>query len=278
MANYGMMIDVDRCIGCYNCMLACRDEHAGNDYPGVALGQPQSGQKWIDVREQERGTYPKVKVTYTPVTCLHCEEASCISASTGGAVYRRADGIVLIDPEKAVGQREIVAACPHRVISWNEQKNIAQKCTMCAHLLDGGRAPRCVEACPTGAIVFGDLDDAAGELARLRAARAVEELHPEYGLKPRVGYLGLPKRFIAGELVFADDPGRPAEAVRVTLSRAGQTLSAASDGYGDFEFDGLEADAEYLLRVEHAGYCRYEKSFKTRTDLNVGAIVLERST
>jgi Fe-S-cluster-containing dehydrogenase component len=277
MANYGMMIDVDRCIGCYNCMLACRDEHAGNDYPGVALGQPQSGQKWIDVREQERGTYPKVKVTYTPVTCMHCEEASCISASTGGAVYRRADGIVLIDPEKAVGQREIVAACPHRVISWNEQKNIAQKCTMCAHLLDGGkRKPRCVEACPTGAIVFGDLDDAAGELAKLHAARAVEELHPEYGLKPRVGYFGLPMRFIAGELVFADEPERPARGVQVTLSRAGQTLSAASDGYGDFEFDGLEADGEYLLKVEHAGYRPYEKAFKTRTDLNVGAIVLHR--
>lgn len=279
MTRYGMMIDIDKCIGCYNCLLACRDEYAGNDYLPVSVAQPMAGQKWIDVREQERGTYPKVKVSYTPVTCMHCEEATCISASTDGAVYRRADGIVVIDPVKAAGQRDIVNACPHRVISWNEERNVAQKCTMCAHRLDDGATqPRCADACPTLAIIFGDINDANSDIAKLRASKGVEELHPEYGLKPLVGYLNLPKRFIAGELAFADEPSRPVDAVQVTLSRDGQTLSTVTDGYGDFEFDGLEADTDYVLRVEQPGFEAYEKPFKTRIDLNVGTIVLARQS
>ena len=166
MTRYGMAIDIDKCVGCYNCFLTCRDEYAGNDYPGYSAAQPMSGGNWIKVNEIERGQYPHVKVDYVPVTCSHCDSAACVKLDQTGAIYRRADGIVLIDPEKAKGNKELVKTCPYRRIEWNEELQLAQKCTFCAHLLDEGEPePRCVESCPTGALVFGDLDDPASAVA-----------------------------------------------------------------------------------------------------------------
>ncbi len=277
MAKYGMIIDVDKCSGCYNCFLSCRDEFAGNDYPPYSGAQPTQGQYWMQIREKERGTYPKVKVSYIPLPCLHCEEASCIAASSGDAVYRRPDGIVLIDPEKASGQKEIVKNCPHRVISWNREKNIPQKCTLCAHLLDKGwDAPRCVEACPTGALVFGDMEDPESDIYQLMASQTTEELHPEYGLKPGVVYKGLPKRFIAGEIVLSDHPGECAEGVQVTLVTGDGETRIKTDNYGDFEFDGLVPKGSYTIRVEHDGYAKREIAVQTRLDINLGEIILEK--
>ena len=85
------------------------------------------------------------------MTCAQCKNPACTKAAEDGAVYKREDGIVMIDPVKAAGQKQIVNSCPYRVIFWNQEKNVAQKCTMCAHLLDEGyKTPRCVELCPTG--------------------------------------------------------------------------------------------------------------------------------
>jgi Fe-S-cluster-containing dehydrogenase component len=278
MTRFGMVIDVDRCIGCYNCMLACRDEHAGNAYPPVAAAQPDVGQKWIDVREHERGSFPKVKVSYVPVPCQHCADAPCIAAGKGGAVYRRADGIVLIDPDKAVGQRDIVGSCPYGVVFWNDAANLPQKCTMCAHLLDDGwKQPRCAEVCPTQAIVFGDVADPNSAVAKLRAAPGVEDFHPEYGTKPLVRYRHLPRRFIAGEVAFADRDEVAAEGVTVTLGSGAVSRTATTDNYGDFQFDGLDADREYELRIEHPGYRPRELKVSTRTDQNIGTVMLDRA-
>jgi len=112
----------------------------------------------MKIIEKERGATPKVKVDYTPVPCMQCTDAPCVKKSSNGSVYRRHDGIVMIDPKKSIGDRDILLNCPHRLIYWNEEKNIPQKCTFCAHLLDNGwKEPRCVESCPSGALVFGDL-------------------------------------------------------------------------------------------------------------------------
>jgi NAD-dependent dihydropyrimidine dehydrogenase PreA subunit len=183
---------------------------------------------------------------------------------------------VLIDPEKAVGQREIVSSCPYRVIFWNEEKQVPQKCTFCAHLLDAGwKEPRCVEACPTQALIFGDMLDPHSEVSKLRAAEAIEELHPEYGMKPLVNYLGLPKPFVAGEIVLADATQLPAEGVNILLRRGEKIIATTTDNYGDFEFDSLETNVEYVLSVAHPGYQPQELKLLTRKDLNVGSIVLE---
>lgn len=276
MTRYGMLIDVDRCTGCFSCFLACRDEHAGNDHRPVAAAQPPAGQSWIRVQEKERGSFPKVKVSYVAVPCLHCAEAKCMEGATGGAITRRSDGIVLIDPDKAEGQRGIVSACPYGVIFWNEEKNLPQKCTFCAHLLDAGwKEPRCVEACPTRALVFGDLNDPASGISQLRAARPAEELRPELGSRPLVGFFGLPKRFIAGEIALGDRMEDCAVGVKVSLAGGTSSLSTATDNYGDFEFEDLPPDAEYVLRIAHAGYKPRELRVRTASDLNVGSIVLE---
>ena len=270
-----MVIDVDRCTGCYACFLACRDEHAGIDRLPVALAQPE-GQSWIKVKEVEQGPFPKVKVSYVPVPCLQCADAPCMSAATGGADYRLEDGIVMIDPDKAAGQRAIASACPYGAIFWNEERNSPQKCTFCAHLLDDGwKAPRCVEACPTQALVFGDLDGTDSEVSMRRAEKPVENLQPQLATRPLVSYLGLPARFVSGELVLADKPDQCAEGVRVVLRKGTQALTTTTDNYGDFEFRSLDADADYVLHIEHPGYKPRELTARATTHFNLGTIVLD---
>jgi len=274
MAKYGMVIDISRCNGCYNCFLACRDEYCGNDYPPYSLSQPFTGHFWMRIIERERGQYPKVKVAYTPVPCMQCENAPCIEAALNGAVYRRPDGIVIIDPEKAVGQKQVVSACPYRVIYWNEEKNIPQKCTFCAHLLDKGwKEPRCVELCPAGAMIFGDLEDPNSEVSQLIASNKAEVLHPEYGLKEKVRYIALPKRFIAGTVVFGDKD-ECAENVDVTLIGDGVKQTIKTNNYGDFEFEGLPAEKEFSVRLEHPGYAPKEFTVQTKIDVYLGEIIL----
>ena len=276
MAKYGMIIDVSKCTGCYNCFLTCRDEFAGNDYPGYSAAQPMTGMNWMRVIEKERGQYPVVKVAYTPVPCMHCEDASCIKAAKKKAVYRRPDGIVIIDPAKAKGQTQIVNACPYRVIEWNEEKQIPQKCTLCAHMLDNGeKVPRCVESCPTEALVFGDLDDPKSEISKLSASSSTEVLHPEFDMNVKVRYIGLPKKFIAGTVVYGDID-EVAVGLTVTLSNNGDKLSTETNGFGDFEFEGLADNVDYKLVVEAPGYKSKSIKVKTMKDVTLDEIVLKK--
>ena len=108
-----------------------------------------------------RGTVPKVKITYHHSICQHCDEAPCINACKQQAIYKRDDGIEIIDPEKCAGRKDCIDACPYPgVIYFNDVLHIAQKCTFCAHLLDRGwKEPRCVEVCPNDALRFGEEDE-----------------------------------------------------------------------------------------------------------------------
>jgi Fe-S-cluster-containing dehydrogenase component len=272
--RFGMVVDVEKCVGCYNCMLACRDEHAGNDHLPLSAAQPATGGSWVSLKQQERGSFPKVKVSHVPSLCVHCEEAPCIRAG-GGAVYRRPDGIVIIDPARAAGRRDLARLCPYGTISWNEERNLPQKCTFCAHLLDQGwKEPRCVEACPSAALVFGDLDDPASDVSKLASDELSADARPELRLKPAVRYSGLPRRFIAGEVAFADRLEEPAVGVTVILRRGSQEHAVTTDAFGDFEFQGLDEAADYVLSVAHAGYDACELPARSGTDPNVGTIVL----
>jgi Fe-S-cluster-containing dehydrogenase component len=278
MARYGMVIDETLCNGCYCCFLACRDEYCGNDYPGYSAAQPMTGMNWMRVVEKERGKYPKVKVAYTSIPCMHCDEALCVKMSPDGTVYRRTDGIVVIDPVKAKGRKEIVNTCPYRVIEWNEEKQLPQKCTLCVHLLDQGwKEPRCVEACPTGAIVFGDLDNPQSEVSQRLASGKAVSLHPEYGLKEKVTYIGLPRRFIAGSVVLGDK-GKCAENVIVTITNGKDKLVTRTDNYGDFEVEDLAEHKEYTVSLELSGYKMKEMKTHTSIDVYLGDIVLEPGT
>lgn len=278
MARYAMVIDITRCNGCYNCFLACRDEYVNNDYPPYSASQPEEGSFWMRIVEQERGRYPAIiHVTYTPLLCQHCEEATCVNMAHNGEVYRRSDGIVIIDPEKTKGKEEIVSTCPYRVIYWNKEKGIPQKCTFCAHLLDAGwKEPRCVEACPTGALKFGDLDEPNSEVAKLMNSEKAEILHPEYGLKPRIRYIGLPKRFIAGSVVF-DDIDECAENVEVILSAGrSEKRTTYTNNFGDFVFDNLPENKDYTVTIAHTGYKTKRMKVNTKADSYLGDIFLKK--
>jgi Fe-S-cluster-containing dehydrogenase component len=276
MTRLGLLIDVTRCSGCYNCFLACRDEHYGNDYPGYSAAQPLYGQFWMQIKEVERGRYPRPRLDYIAVPCQHCQNAPCIDAARDGAVYRREDGIVMIDPEKARGQDQIVASCPYRVIYWNADLQLPQKCGLCAQRLDqGDKQPRCAEACPTGAMVFGDLDDPASEISlRLQEVEA-ETFHPEYETGPLVQYAGLPGRMVAGEVVL-EGADVCAEGVKVTLEGGGETCETTTGTYGDFAFEKLPNAAAYTVTVAHEGYAPQTFAVKTHTDVDLGEVVLTK--
>ena len=278
--KYGMVIDVGRCIGCYNCFLACRDEHVGNDHLPVAAAQPEAGHRWIDVKEHERGTFPKVKVSrIRRCRACMCADAPCMKRRTDGAVYaarrrHRADR----SGEGQVGQRKLGQLVSLRVrSSGTRRRNTAQKCTFCAHLLDEGwKQPRCVEVCPTQALVFGDLHDSSSAVATRMAEPEIEELRPELANRTLARYIGLPKRFVCGEVVLADQADQPAPGVTVTLRRGGEVLTLATDSYGDFDFKSVTPDEQYLLQVSHPGYAAREIKVSTAADVVMGEVRLDR--
>jgi len=212
------------------------------------------GHRWIDIRQREIGTFPVVEVSYLPVTCNHCDNAPCIKAAKDGAIRKREDGIVIIDPVKAKGQKQLVSACPYGAIWWNEEKQLPQAWPFDAQLLDSGwRETRGAQVCPTRAMTAVCVEDE--EMQRIVREQKLEVLHPEYGTKPRVYYRNLDrwtKVFIAGSV--AGEIGGVTECIegaRVTLERDGANLAEAlSDPYGDFRFGGLEeGSGPYALRI-----------------------------
>ena len=265
------VIDVGICNGCYCCQIVCKDEHVGNDWTPYAKPQPDTGQFWLKQHEFIRGTVPKVKMYYRPILCMHCDEAPCIpSCPIEGAIYKRDDGLVIIDPEKCTGCKNCVDACPYGVIYFNEDLNIAQKCTGCAHLLDKGwKEPRCADACPTGAIKFGEESELKEQIKK------AELLHPEYKAKPRVYYLNIPRKFVAGTVY---DPVEKEVIIGAgcTLSSNGKKLTATTDGFGDFWFEGLDIGT-YELKIDAKGFAsKTIGSISTEKDMNLGDIPLSK--
>ena len=134
-----------------------------------------------------------------------------------------------------------------------------------------------MEVCPTEAIIFGDLDDPDIEVAKRMGSGKTEKLHPEYGLKEKVSYIGLPGRFVAGAAVFGDTDKCAGE-VKVTLVGDGEQKTTRTDNYGDFEFEGLAEDKEYSVRIEHSGYETRQFNARTKIDIYLGEIVLSAKT
>lgn len=277
--RYGIAVNTENCMACYNCVMACKDEHCGFA-TSVSAPQPHEGQFWVNIRSRERGDdNRKVKTSNVALMCAHCENPACVNAGKNGAVYKRPDGIVIIDPEKARGQKEIVDSCPVGAIYWNEAEQLPQKCTMCAHLLDTGyEKPRCVEACPNEALYFGDLDDPESEVSRAVAAGKVTPLKPLEGKKTNVAYLNIPTVFLAGSVYLpGDETGEePADGAEIILTdtSTGEKTVARTNYFGDWEFEGLKPNTEYDIDISYPGYKRVKLSAFTDTDHYVAETVL----
>jgi Fe-S-cluster-containing dehydrogenase component len=279
MKKWNLVIDLARCHDCNDCFLSDKDEFVGNDFPPYSLAQPWTGHRWMNIERKERGQHPIVQPVFRPTPCLMCDEAPCISESPAGTVYKREDGIVIIDPEKAKGHPEIVKTCPYDVIFWNEELQLAQKCTGCAHLIDAGwTETRCSMVCPTEAIRFFQLDDA--EMAAMVAAEELEVLRPELGAKPRVWYKNLhrwTKVFASGSVAFKDTD-ECAEGAKVTVSAAGAVAGEGLvNNYGEFVIDKLEQGGTYTVTVAAAGYKAVAATVTLDESLNLGLVMLEKA-
>jgi Fe-S-cluster-containing dehydrogenase component len=242
--KWNLIVDVALCDNCRLCFLAVKDEYVGNDFPGVSAAQPALGHRWLDIERKERGSYPIVEARFMPVMCNHCDDAPCIKAAKNGAIRKRPDGIVIIDPEKSKGQKQIVQSCPYHAIYWNEEKQIPQAWPFDAHLLDEGwNRTRAEQACPMD--VFRTLKVEDAEMQRIQIDEGLEVLRPELGTKPHVYYRNLHrinKCFVGGTVVkHVEGIEECAADVEVVLTQDGREVGrATTDLFGEFMIDGLE--------------------------------------
>ena len=252
--KWNLIVDVARCDNCRLCFLAVKDEYAGNDFPGYAAAQPTHGQNWLDIRRKERGAYPLLEARFMPVMCNHCDSAPCIEAARDGAVRKRPDGIVIIDPEKSKGQKQIAEACPYGAIHWNEERQIPQAWPFDAQLLDSGwTRTRGEQACPMD--VYRTIKVEDEEMQRIRADEGLEVLQPELETRPRVYYKNLhlmTKCFVGGTVVrHLEGVEECAAGAEVVLRQEGREVGrATTDTFGEFKIDRLEPNSRgYRLEV-----------------------------
>jgi Fe-S-cluster-containing dehydrogenase component len=284
MSNkWNLIVDVARCGNCNNCALAAKDELVGNEFPGYSAPHAAHGPGVVRLRRHVRGATPMVDVAYVPVMCNHCDDAPCIKAAGDGSIRKREDGIVIIDPVKAKGRRDLVAACPYGAIVWNEEQQLPQNWFFDAHLLDAGApAPRCVGVCPTE--VFQAVKTSDADMAERAARENLRVLEPELGTRPRVWYKNLARAdhcFIGGTVSRTSDGVRDCVAgASVELYQSDSlVMSSTTDTFGDFRFDGLApASGDYEVRVRH-GSGRRSVAVRLREEsVYIGEIALADAT
>jgi len=177
--QYGMLIDARRCFGVHACSVACKAEF------NVPLGQTRSWVEYI-----EKGDYPNVSRNFMPRLCNHCRHPNCVDVCPTGATWKRKeDGIVVVDPDICIGCKYCVQACPYDSRFINPDTGAADKCDFCLHRVSKGLEPACVEACPSRARIFGDLNDSNSEISRLIDSSPVSVLRPAMGTEPNVFYI-----------------------------------------------------------------------------------------
>jgi sulfite dehydrogenase (quinone) subunit SoeB len=227
----GLVIDLDTCVGCHACAVACKqwntggvvapltDENAyGREPFGVWLNRVHSYEVDDYTPPRPSGEPARAAQALTlhfPRSCLHCEDAACVTVCPTGASYKRAeDGIVLVDEDKCIGCKLCSWACPYGAREYSEVDGVMKKCTLCIdriyneQLDETERQPACVQACPTRARHFGDLADPASAVSQLVAARDRVDLLPQLGYRPTNKYL----------------PPRPRRAAPTIAEEADETL------------------------------------------------------
>jgi sulfite dehydrogenase (quinone) subunit SoeB len=221
----GLVIDLDTCVGCHACAVACKEWNAGG-IAGPLVDDRAYGAEPVGVWLNRVHSYEVAPTAAQPATtlhfprsCLHCETPACVTVCPTGASYKRAaDGIVLVDEDKCIGCKLCSWACPYGAREYSEIDGIMKKCTLCVDRIynetipEESRQPACVQACPTRARHFGDLGDPDSKVSKLVAERGGTGLMEELGYRPVNRYLPQrPRR--AGPADEAAAAAPPAEAL-----------------------------------------------------------------
>lgn len=213
----GLVIDLDICVGCHACVTSCKEWNtAGYSAPLTdydPYGKDPSGVFFNRVHSYEvKNTQGESVTVNFPKSCLHCDDAPCVTVCPTGASYKREeDGIVLVDPELCMGCKLCSWACPYGAREYDEHDGIMKKCTLCVdkiynpNLPQHSRVPACVSACPTGARSFGDLGDSNSKVSQLVKERGGYDLMPEQGCAPVNKYLPPRKKQSASASDRAND-------------------------------------------------------------------------
>ena len=178
MARFGMVIDTRRCVGCTDCVLACKTENR------VPEGFCRD---WLTT--ETTGRFPTPHLEIRSERCNHCDRPPCVACCPTGASHVEPFGsVVLVPHELCIGCKACLASCPYDA-RFIHPGGYADKCTFCVHRVKDGLPPACVAVCPTRCMYFGDLDDPDSEVSRLLASRLHRALLPEAGTGPRVFFL-----------------------------------------------------------------------------------------
>jgi Fe-S-cluster-containing dehydrogenase component len=173
-----MAIDTARCVGCMDCVVACKTENR------VPEGFCRD---WITT--DARGRFPDLALEIRSERCNHCDRPPCVSCCPTGASHVESFGTtVQIDPALCIGCKACVASCPYDA-RFIHPEGYADKCTFCVRRIERGLVPACVAVCPTRCMVSGDLDDPNSEVSRVLASRRGHVVLPEAGTEPRITYL-----------------------------------------------------------------------------------------
>jgi Fe-S-cluster-containing dehydrogenase component len=196
----GLVIDLDICVGCHACAVNCKEWNAGGFAAPLTDFDPYGAEPdgvWFNrVHAFEVGEGEAGRTVYFPKSCLHCDDAPCVTVCPTGASYKRTeDGIVLVDEAKCIGCKLCAWACPYGAREYDRGEGVMKKCTLCIdriyneNLAEIDRVPACVSTCPASARHFGDLGDPESEVAKLVAERGGYDLMPEQETKPVNKYL-----------------------------------------------------------------------------------------
>ncbi|MFZ4427200.1 MAG: 4Fe-4S dicluster domain-containing protein [Saprospiraceae bacterium] len=176
--KYGFIIDNRKCIGCHACTTACKAEHQ------VPLGVNRT---WV--KQVEKGEFPNTRRLFSVMRCNHCTEAPCVEICPVEALFFREDGIVDFDKRRCIGCKSCMQACPYDALYIDPESHTAAKCNYCAHRVDLGLEPACVNVCPEHAIISGDMDDPESEIATLLAREQVTARKVSKGTVPNLFYI-----------------------------------------------------------------------------------------